>query len=192
MRFQRAENTEGTVDLRIGTDWNQQQVVAEETVARMRNTAIHRILIRCVTCARPLIAHWRNAFNDRMPCRAAELCMAESRCLLNSGTAWQQLFQTFDFSKLGVLSYDISMFYGPWDDDSRAHFDAIWSAWDRATALFVRLLGKVDLSYFLEQLLREPEHGGRHYTVDTFHEPEPLRMLESYMEVSQFKAAEKG
>lgn len=190
MKFKRHANDEfavKAVDLKIGTDWSQLQAVVEETVARTRkNMCIHCIHLSCVACASPLIALWCNAFDDRTPCRAVELSMASS-CSPNIDVNLQQLFQPFASSKLGIVRYDIAMYGGTWNEQNKAEFDAIWSACHRPTAQFItfELDGLAVQSYFLEQLKREPKHGGLHYTVEDY-SSDVLQMVESYIEVNAF------
>lgn len=117
-----------------------------------------------------------------MPCRAAKLSISTSS-QPNSTIRVQQLLQPFISSKLGVVRY---VFSAHSDDDRseeqwKAEFDALWSSWDRPTAETVtyNLSGPDVLSYFLENLLREQEHGDRPYTVNG----DSLEMVESYVQI---------
>ncbi|KAH7695750.1 hypothetical protein AAVH_37187, partial [Aphelenchoides avenae] len=172
------------VDLKIGTDWSQLKAVAQEVAARTRNMLIGNVSIWCVGCASPLIAFWRDAFDDCMPCRNVELSMSSS-CSLNKDIDLRQLFQPFAGSKIGVTRYEIAVFNRASNEEEMVEFDALWSAWDRSMAQVAAFdLHSMDLwSHFLEKMLREPEHGIRHYTLEGEGDSyEEMEMVQNYMQ----------
>lgn len=179
------QDAEEAVDLKISADWSQLQAVAQEVAARTRNMFISNASIWCIKCASPLIAVWSDVFNDRIPCRAAELCISAS-CPLISRIDFHHTFPSFFGSKLGVVCYEISVPERSSSEEEAGEFDVLWPAWDRSTAQVAAFeLESADLwSYFVEKLLREPEHGNRHYTLEGSHSSDELEVVENYMQVS--------
>lgn len=147
---------------------NQLLEVAEEMVRRTNNVCFHIVRINCPSCSAPLLDYWRQNFDDGRPCSAIRFDILLHRSSAESIPA----LNPFVSSKLRVASYYTHVNND--DERSEAQFQAAWDMWDRRTAAFVSFqLETPVLQRFFDSLLREKEHGNRHYSLQLFDDDVP-------------------
>lgn len=150
-------------------DANQLLEVAEEMVRRAKNVWFHFVRISCPSCSAPLVDYWKQNCDDRKPCRAFGFDVLLHRSSVES----IQALNPFVSSKLGVASYFTHVKND--DERSEAQFQAAWDMWDRSTATFVSFqLEPPAFQRFFDNLLREKDHGTRHYSLTLFEDNVPL------------------